>query len=150
MRTHAEKAAGVIPGARCIVKIHNEEEKNMKNEKMEMLKKTKAENILDMEDLEKTAGGTPGELADDTRFLNVLLRGRQGQPGRYNAVKCFFSGDVAREIQTAWKSVGIDIWQADVGGNSYSLNGKEITRDEAWAHAEKVVGKHLEKKDWDW
>ncbi len=122
----------------------------MEKTALDRLKITKENNMLNEKDLEETSGGWPGEMADDSRFLNVLLKGLPGQPGRYGKTKCFFSGDVANEIQKAWKSVGIDVWQADVGSNSYTLNGKDISREEAWAHAEKVVGRHLVKSDWDW
>ena len=43
--------------------------------------KLKNENKLTDADLEQVVGG--GQLDQDSRFLNVLLRGREGQCGRY-------------------------------------------------------------------
>lgn len=36
-----------------------------------------ADEMLTDDELDQVAGGTPGELADDSRFLNVLLNGEE-------------------------------------------------------------------------
>ena len=36
-----------------------------------------ADEMLTDEELDGVAGGTPGELADDSKFLNVLLQGEK-------------------------------------------------------------------------
>ncbi len=43
--------------------------------------KLKNENKLTDDELEQVTGGDA--MADDSRFLNVLLRGREGHCGRY-------------------------------------------------------------------
>ena len=42
------------------------------------------ENKLTDDELEQVVGGDK-DLANDSRFLNVLLRGREGQCGRYGS-----------------------------------------------------------------
>ena len=109
---------------------------------------------LTMAEMEQVAGGTGYETVNDSRFLNVLLRGRPGQCDRYGDWTYPRHTD---EIARAWASVGIraEFWEGGGrysfnGYNRYYLDGKEITRKAAWAHAEQVVGKHLQKKDWNW
>ena len=105
---------------------------------------------LTMEEMEQVAGGRNWEVVDDSKFLNVLLRGRPGQCDRYGSWR---AGLNDTEIAKAWASVGIRAkfhYSSKAGPNEYYLDGKEISREEAWAHAEQVVGKHLQKKDWDW
>ena len=100
------------------------------------------------EELEKVAGGfwDSGQLADDSRFLNVLLRGRNNQPERHNWYMVS-----AVEMKKVWKTLGIELKDGSLfGDHTYHLNGKKISQAEAWEHAEKIIGKHLERSDWDW
>ena len=108
---------------------------------------------LKNEDLEKVSGGvrlkksTAKSRNDvcfgwDSQFLNVLLRGRDGQCDRYGSFKAWWH---MGEIEKAWASVGIE-----VNSYGYLLNGQRISRDEAMAHAESVVGIHLQESDWNW
>ena len=101
------------------------------------------------EELDWVAGGNLYELADDGRFLNVLLRGRPGQCDRYGEWRAQFHMD---DIAKAWASVGIAAKLDNRLGihNKYYLDGKQISRDEAMEHAEQVVGKHLDGADWYW
>lgn len=81
-------------------------------------------------------------LSDDSRYLNVLLRGRAGQCDRYGSFKAaFYSG----EIKNAWSTVGISL-----SDGHYFLGGQQISRTGAMAHAASVVGKTLKQSDWDW
>ena len=114
-----------------------------------MAKEILKDEILSDEQLEQVAGGLlwdRHQLADDSRFLNVLLRGTENQPERNN-----WAMVTPGKIADAWSSVGIEIKEGSLlGGHSYNLNGKEISQAQAWAHAEEVIGKHLERSDWDW
>ena len=107
------------------------------------------------EELDQVAGGSIYEIADDNRFLNVLLHGREGQCDRHSATYIYFVSGVD-EVKTAWKTVGIEMIESSdcfggkYGKNTYKLDGKEISREQAWAHAEKVVGKTLKESDWNW
>ena len=97
-------------------------------------------------DLEQVIGGDK-DLADDSRYLNVLLRGREGQCGRYGSWR---SNNHYGEVVRAWASVGVVLSVDDDDCLAYCIDGKEISRHEAWLHAEQVVGKHLKRADWDW
>ena len=112
-----------------------------------------ADEMLNDDELDQVAGGTCYETADDSRFLNVLLRGtKYHQCDRYGATKMFFCHSAVVDLNNAWKSLGVEL-RARTGfimKNKYKLNGKEISRDEAWAHAEKLVGKHLTESEWNW
>jgi len=109
---------------------------------------------LSDEELENVSGGTCYESADDSRFLNVLLNGtKYHHCDRYGSTRLWFdTGDATNDIINSWKSLGINAYLCNntLTKNHYYLNGKEITRDEAWAHAEKLVGKHLTKAQWNW
>ena len=101
------------------------------------------------------SGGTMYETADDSRFLNVLLAGRPGQCDRYGAYRTWY-GTHNKEIGAAWNSVGIsailhcgDLF-SEGSSNTYWLNGKRLTQEEARQHAMDVVGKHLTRAQWDW
>ena len=114
--------------------------------------KLEKENKLTDADLEQVVGG--GQLDQDSRFLNVLLRGREGQCGRYGV---WTAKNHVDEIRRAWASVGVELTETVelyeyVPGSDfhYLINGKEVSQYEAWAHAEQVVGKHLKHSDWDW
>ena len=106
----------------------------------------KNENKLTDAELEQVAGGN--EIADDLRFLNVLLRGREGQCGRYGNIG---AAEHEQELKNAWASVGVEsLIISGTGFFTYKIDGKEVSRYEAWLHAEQVVGKHLKHADWDW
>ena len=117
-----------------------------------MNKMDKMDKILTAEEMEMVSGGSSQETSDDSRFLNVLLHGRAGRCDRYGTWR---AGCNKPEIVTAWASVGIKAVLNDHSmyqtiSNEYYLNGKQISRDEAWAHAEQVVGRHLAKSEWNW
>ena len=107
------------------------------------------ENKLTDVELEQVAGGgyNDYDLANDSRFLNVLLRGREGHCGRYSDWTVMKH---CREVLNAWASVGIECYQDADDWFHYRINGKEKSQYEAWLHAEQVVDKHLKRADWDW
>ena len=129
----------------------------------EKMRKLHGEKELNVEQLDAVVGGSlENERADDSRFLNVLLRGRPGQCNRYGEWKCNCNStygfeDRIREIEAAWKSVGITaVMCKGYGDNVEYYLGNEvnphyvISRQEAWTHAMKVVGKKLVHSDWYW
>ena len=116
------------------------------------IKELKQKNVLSEELLDGVSGGSTQETSDDSKVLNVLLQGRSGKCDRYGTWR---AGCNKSEIVTAWASVGIKAVLNDHSmyqtiSNEYYLNGKQISRDEAWAHAEQVVGRHLAKSEWNW
>ncbi len=110
-----------------------------------------AEEMLTDEELYKVAGGTPSEDANDSRFLNVLLHGttKYHQCDRYGEFRMFCSKPARDDLKKSWNSLGIEITYS-TAGNEYKLNGNKISREEAWAHAESLVGKHLTEAQWNW
>ena len=127
--------------------------------KTEKMRKLFASKTLDTEELDAVAGGTYGEIADDSRFLNVLLRGHPLQPERVGKTRLqlgnnayennFFDKKVA-EVKAAWAAVGVECGLYANHGNSYMINGKLCTQEAAMEHAMKVMGKQLKDSDWYW
>lgn len=108
-------------------------------------------NQLGYYELDKVVGGGTGQLAEDSRYLNVLLRGTDYyRCDRYGSTKIAWSVGAENDVLRAWASLGIKV-TSDFAftNNHYKLNGKEISRQEAWAHAEELAGKHLKKSDWN-
>ena len=126
----------------------------MAESKTEKMRKLFADKQVDAEQLEAVAGGTTPETADDSRFLNVLLRGHPAQCDRYGEYKVGddYSArkDRWEEIRQAWRAVGIS-WSCYSGkGNEYWKDCRKITREQAYEHAMNVMGKQLKKSDWYW
>jgi hypothetical protein len=108
--------------------------------------------MMSEEELENVAGGTLGETANDSRFLNVLLHGttKYHQCDRYGSTAVWFSAGPKKDVKKSWKSLGIDFEPDNLFGNYYFKDGKEISQAEAWTHAERLVGKHLTEAQWNW
>ena len=128
----------------------------MAGSQTDKMRKLFADKQLDASEMDAVAGGTTHEIADDSRFLNVLLRGRPGQCDRYGETKVSYgSGSTLRraEVARAWDSIGVKMLtkKGDDDANRYWLaDGTPLTRDQAWAYAQQVVGKTLKKSDWYW
>jgi hypothetical protein len=124
--------------------------------KTEKMRKLFANKALDVEEMDNVAGGSIHEIADDSRFLNVLLRGHPAQPDRHGERKLELdyanNGSRYAELRTAWEACGVHLHKIDeTGGNRYVLHsGREVTREQAMNHAMNVIGKQLKKSDWYW
>ena len=119
----------------------------MADSKTEKMRKLFADKALDVETMDGIVGGALdhcGSWGDDSRFLNVLLRGRPCQPDRHND----YTADRA-EVIKAWGSVGVDLTKVSAG-YEYRINGSAVTAETAYKHAMKVVGKQLKPSDWYW
>ncbi len=133
----------------------------MENTKLEKLKEIKADNLVSTEDLKEIVGGTDyrdgySGWANDSRFLNVLLGGDVCD--RYGDYKASNHID---EITNAWGKVGVEVKvirsEMKLGDivpektYGFFINGTRCKhKRDAYEHAMKVVGKHLEPKDWCW
>ncbi len=125
----------------------------------EKMRKLFAEKALSVNEMEAIVGGALAHcdsLADDSRFLNVLLGGNVCD--RYGET---YAGQHYKEIQSAWKVVGVDINIEDAYLNradgvplgysySYKINGQYVDPEDAYRHAMKVTGKNLKPSDWYW
>ena len=126
----------------------------------EKMRKLFPEKALSADEMEAIVGGALAHcdsLADDSRFLNVLLRGHPGQCDRYGET---YAGGHVGEIKNAWKVVGVEMEvnyyynRADgvpLGGYYvYKINGEYVDAEDAYRHAMKVTGKNLKPSDWYW
>ena len=106
-----------------------------------------ADELMSDDELDGVAGGTAGQMADDSRFLNSL----NGSTDRYGSFRTFW-GTGFTEIKNAWASLGIetDLDSSTGGDNKYYLNGQEITQEQARQHAMKVTGHYMTESDWKW
>lgn len=124
----------------------------------EKMRKLFAEKTLSVDEMEAIAGGALAHcdsLADDSRFLNVLLGGNVCD--RYGET---YAGGHVGEIKNAWKVVGVEMEvnyylnRADgvpLGGSyTYKINGEYVDPEDAYRHAMKVTGKNLKPSDWYW
>ena len=127
--------------------------------KTEKMRKLFASKTLDTEELDAVAGGTYSETADDSRFLNVLLRGHPAQPERVGERRLelgnttYENSDYAQkkaEIRNAWHAVGVKVTFNAHGSNIYIVNNKYVTAQQARQHAMDVMGKQMKRSDWYW
>ncbi len=123
--------------------------------KTEKTRQLFADKALDVEQMDEVAGGAYAETANDSRFLNVLLRGHPAQCDRYGEkrLELEYNSDYKakiNEIRNAWAACGVQCAFKTDGPNHYFINDKEVTQGVAMAHAMKVMGKRLTQKDWYW
>ena len=122
--------------------------------KTEKMRKLFADKALDTEEMENVAGGSYDQTADDSRFLNVLLRGHPAQCDRYGETKLQldYANNSSRfaEIEAAWAACGVSAKIKGGNANYYYINGKEVTQGMARLHAMETIGKGLSLSDWYW
>ena len=118
----------------------------------ENLKKINAElELMSDDELDAVAGGTTTEMADDSRFLNSL----NGSCDRYGEWR-IRNQEHCEEITKAWATVGVkaELHSGYIIGegapNKYSINGQQVTQEQARQHAMKVTGHYMTEKDWKW
>ncbi len=105
-----------------------------------------ADEVMSDEELEQVAGGSNLESSDDSKFLNTLLKGTSyHQCKQYNENDLKDDLEARMDVLLSWGSIGVEVKLSDNDKNTYILNGKEITRADALAHAKNLVGKHLTK-----
>ena len=98
----------------------------------ENLKKIHAElEMLSDEELEQVAGGTIGQTAGDSKILyDYGLMNRH-----YGTIPVlFYWKSKSAEVDAGWAKAGITCVTAPLASNRYFLNGKEISRREAYDH----------------
>ena len=86
---------------------------------------------LSDEELEGVAGGTIGQTAGDSKILyDYGLMDRH-----YGTIPVmFYWKSKSAEVDAGWAKAGITCVTAPFGSNKYFLNGKEISRGEAYDH----------------
>ena len=89
------------------------------------------EEMLSDEELENVAGGTIGETAGDSQILydHGLM------DNHYDSIPVMFSWkSKSAEVDAGWAKAGITCVTKPFGSNQYFMNGKEISRGEAYDH----------------
>ena len=98
----------------------------------ENMKKINAQlEMMSDEELEGVAGGTIGQTAGDSKILYDY-----GLINKYYGTipVMFYWKSKSAEVDSGWAKAGITCVTAPLAGNKYFLNGKEISRGEAYAH----------------
>ena len=96
------------------------------------LKKLNAElEQLTDDELDEVAGGTIGQTAGDSKILYDY-----GMMDRhYGTIPVmFYWKSKSAEVDAGWAKAGITCVTKPFGSNQYFLNGKEISRGEAYDH----------------
>ena len=98
----------------------------------EHIKKINAElEQMSDEELEQVAGGTIGQTAGDSKILyDYGLMDRH-----YGTIPVmFYWKSKSAEVDAGWAKAGITCVTKPFGNNQYFLDGREISRGEAYAH----------------
>ncbi len=125
--------------------------------KLDKLKAMKEDNTLSIDEMEAIAGGTTKQCADDSRFLNVLLRGHPAQPERVGEYRIdnYTDSDyhaIMNSIRKGWNACGIVLKRLGNGEtiNEYYHDGTLVTQAQAREIAMKNMGIQLQESDWKW
>lgn len=92
-----------------------------------------ADEIMSDDELDQVTGGNYSQAADDSKFLyDYGLNNNWHSAGSM----AFFWLSYSPEVDAGWAKAGITCVTAWSGykDNKYFINGKEISRDEAYAH----------------
>ena len=125
----------------------------MAESKTEKMRKLFADKQVSTEQLEDVAGGCTAQIAQDSRYLNVLLRGHPDQCDRYGETRAMYESEsIGAEVTKAWAAVGITYQINSRGLNTYkdAETGNALSLLEAKRLAEQRVGKKLYYQDWYW
>lgn len=99
-----------------------------------------SEELLNEEQLDKVAGGNRDELALDTQLFNTM--GGRFQAYTLEEITDSNVNGIAAKINSLWAKAGIQVTYNDFGANSYSVNGQQITRNEAIVKVLDNMGYH--------
>lgn len=97
-----------------------------------------ADEALSEEELEKVAGGSVWQTADDSEFLYDygLVEDWHGQ-----TTTMFNWVSYSAKVDEGWSKAGITCVTKPWGDNLYFKNGKEISRKEAYDHVKASLPK---------
>ena len=95
--------------------------------------------ILKDEQLDNVAGGTWNDvLSDLDKFLEF---GKDLYCRDYGMISADRKSESAYNLSEAFKSYGVKLKFEPYETNKYFIDGKEVSRDEAWAHVESQIKK---------
>ncbi len=138
------------PGRNPASGFMEQEDGIMTENKMEKLRKMKADNVLALETLDQASGGNGGETAQDSKFLYKLLEGHEKQPQRLDYVSGRDNDDAINQVVDAWTVVGVKMVPGKKDHNQYFIGDKRVSQVAAYIHAQKITGRFLDQKDVDW
>ena len=98
----------------------------------ENLKKINDElELMSDEELESVAGGSVGQTSNDSKILYDY-----GLMNKYYGTvsTMFYWGSKSAEVDEGWSKAGITCVTKPFADNLYFINGKEISRGEAYNH----------------
>ena len=113
----------------------------------EIMKEKFADKELTTEQLEDVAGGSEKEISLDSYFLYHML-GTCCLPWDCKNQNVYVRVSAFADVRAAWMKLGVDINIWEGNQNEYFINGKRISRREAFEHAQKVLGKKVTDSDW--
>ena len=111
----------------------------------EIMKEKFADKEMSMEQLENVAGGTYEQIQLDSFFLNYLLGNDVCR--RWDG-KVRWNEEPDEMVRKAWEKVGVTFYWKYLESNRYVINGVDVTRKQAFEHAQKVLGKKVKDSDW--
>ncbi len=85
----------------------------------------------------------------DSKFLNYMLGDKVCR--RWNGEEVDWEDNYPYVyIRDAWEKVGVKASMSDHMDvpNTYSIDGRQVTRREAFLHAQKVLNKFVTDSDW--
>ncbi|MBR5909098.1 MAG: hypothetical protein IKZ66_03875 [Schwartzia sp.] len=100
---------------------------------------------LTPEQLEDVAGGLEKETILDSKFLNYMLGDKVCR--RWDG-KVRWNEEPDEMVRKAWEKVGVTFYWKYLESNRYVINGVDVTRKQAFEHAQKVLGKKVKDSDW--
>lgn len=87
---------------------------------------------LSPEELKEVAGGGCNELYDDSNFLAGLGFGKA-----YLYIDLAFNPQYCNNVVKTWASVGVQCKYNDFLNNEYFIDGKKVSRQQAYEQARK-------------
>ena len=105
--------------------------------------------LMSDEELDKVAGGDWRQTCDDSHMLYHfgLCRDCYSEKSIANQTISYFQSSTLADadVQAGWKKAGVDFVPSFGGTNKYSINGVEVSRDEAHLHVYKMFGEVMVK-----
>lgn len=105
-----------------------------------MAEEIKKEELMSDEELDKVAGGNRDELALDTQLFNAM--GDRFKAYNLEDITSANVNGISAKITSLYAKLGIEVNYEDFGANSYKIDGKPATRNEAVKHALWKAGYH--------
>ena len=112
-----------------------------------MANEIKKDEIMNDAELDQVAGGNVSNTASDSQFLrDIEIEGIKGW-GK-SATESRFN-EISGYVKEAWGKIGIEFNGVKDGNNVYKLDGKEISRFDAYLYAQRKQDKKVNMANYD-